>query len=429
MKTWKNWAGIVRCQPREILKPASLDELAEIVYGRAKAGHAIRVVGSGHSYNDIVSTNGTLISLDNMQDIEMIDQITNTATIWAGTKLRDIGKPLWEAGYAMINRGDTHAQSLAGAVSTATHGSGVKLGSVATQVAGLTLVTADGKIRDCSAESDAELFKAAQVSLGALGVIAKVRLRLLPRYHLHEVRRNLKLEPVLAEIENARQAHRHYEFWYWPDTERVSVRRRDMTTASITENVWSRFWEDIVLENWGLGLLSKLCDWFPTLADELSALSAKLDAQGEKVDRSYRVLATPRYVRLVEMEYAVPAEAGPECLREIKSFIDRSATPIYFPIQYRYVAADDAYLSPYYGRDSALIDLQQYIGLPYEDYFKAGEAIFKKYGGRPHWGKIHYRNAEELRELYPQWEKFHAIRRAVDPNGIFMNDYLRRVWA
>ncbi len=425
---WKNWAGNVQCRPAEIMKPASLNELAEAICSSAKAGRTIRVAGSGHSYNDIVSTNGVLISLDKIQGIENVDLTANTATVWAGTKLWRLGKPLWEKGLAMINLGDTHAQALAGAISTATHGSGIKLGNISTQVEGFTLITADGKIRECTRQDNPELFNATQVSLGALGVIAKVRLKLLPRYHLHEIRRKMKLEPVLAEIDKAIQAHRHYEFWYWPDTDRVSVRTRDMTAAPVTENVLKRFWEDIVLENWGLIVISKLCDLIPALADELSLLTARLDTEGEKVDRSYHVLATPRMVRLVEMEYAVPAEAGPECLREIKRFIDKSEVPINFPIQYRYVAADDAYLSPYYGRDSALIDLQQYIGLPYEEYFKAGEAIFKKYRGRPHWGKIHYRTASELRELYPNWDCFHAIRKSLDPNGMFMNDYLRRVW-
>ena len=428
MKIWKNWAGVVQCQPAEILKPASIDELTEMIYSRAKAGHSIRVVGSGHSYNDIVSTKGTLISLDKIQGIEDIDSTAQTATILAGTKLRSLGKPLWQAGYAMINLGDTHAQSLAGAISTATHGSGIKLGSLSTQVVGLTLITADGKIHECSAEREPELFKAAQVSLGALGVIAKVRLKLLPRYNLREIRRNFTIDSVLAEIDKAIHMHRHYEFWYWPDTERVSGRMRDLTEAAITENAFKRFWENIVIENWGLGLISKLSQFIPALADELSWLSARLDSEGEKVGRSYHVLATPRLVRLVEMEYAVPAAVGPECLREIKKFIDRSEIPMNFPIEYRYVAADDVYLSPYYGRDSALIDLQQNIGLPYEEYFKAGEAIFKKYDGRPHWGKIHYRSSSELRDMYPRWEEFQAIRRSVDPGGIFMNDYLRRVF-
>jgi FAD-linked oxidoreductase len=426
-KPWKNWAGNVQCSPAELVTPSSLEELVEVVRTHAKRGRSIRVAGSGHSYSSIVSTNGTLISLRKLQGIEAIDQKALAATVLAGTKLRALGDPLWNHGLAMVNLGDTHAQALAGAISTATHGSGIQLGSISTQIAGFTLVTAAGELLECSPQQEPEIFKAAQVSLGSLGVIAKVRLKLLPRYHLREIRCKSDLESVLAGIGKSIHAHRHYEFWYWPDTARASVRIRDTTNAPITENALTRFWEDIVYENLALWLVSALSDLIPSLADDFSRLSARLDAESQKVDRSYRILATPRRVRLTEMEYAVPAEAGPDCLREIKSFIDKSDIPINFPIQYRYVAADDAYLSPYYKQASALIDLQQYISLPHVEYFKAGELIFKKYGGRPHWGKIHYRTAAELRELYPMWDKFHEVRRRLDPHHVFMNDYLREV--
>ncbi len=425
---WKNWAGNVQCRPAELLKPSSLDELVEVVRTHVKRGRTIRVAGSGHSYNTIVSTNGTLLSLDKLQGIENIDQKANEATVFAGTKLHALGDPLWKHGLAMANLGDTHAQALAGAISTATHGSGIQLGSVSTQVVGFTIVTAAGELLECSLQHEPEIFKAALVSLGALGVIAKIRLKLLPRYHLREVRGKRDLESVLTDIDKSIHAHRHYEFWYWPDTASASIRMRDMTDAPMTENAFTRFMEDMVVENGALWLVSALSSLIPALADDFSRLSAKLDTEGEQIDRSYRILTTPRLVRLTEMEYAVPAAAGPDCLREIKKFIDKSDIPINFPIQYRYVAADDAYLSPYYKQNSALIDLQQYIGLPHEEYFKAGEIIFKKYGGRPHWGKIHYRTAEELQELYPMWDKFHEIRRRLDPDNVFINDYLRRVF-
>lgn len=425
--TWKNWAGNVRCRPVRLLKPSSIEEVIEVVRTGIKDGHTIRVAGSGHSYSPIVSTDGILLSLDKLQGIENVDPKTNEATVLAGTKLRSLGNLLWDQGMAMSNLGDTHAQALAGAISTATHGSGITLGSLSTQVAGFTLVTAAGELLECSPQQHPEIFKAAQVSLGALGIIVKVRLKLLSRYKLREVRRQRDLESVLAEVGKSIREHRHFEFWYWPDTSRVSVRARDITDAPITETAFSRFMEDIVFENGALWLFSVMSDMIPSLADTISRLSAKLDTEGENVDRSYRILATPRLVRLTEMEYAVPVEAGPDCLHEIKAFIDQSDVPINFPIQYRYVAADDAYLSPFYKQDSALIDLQQYIGLPNEEYFKAGEAIFKKYGGRPHWGKLHHRTADELRELYPMWDKFHEIRRSLDPNNVFMNDYLRRV--
>jgi FAD/FMN-containing dehydrogenase len=326
----------------------------------------------------------------------------------------------------MENLGDTHAQALAGAAATATHGSGIGLGSISSQVVGLTLVTARGELVECSEEQEAELFRAARAGLGCFGVVTRLRLRVLPRYRLAMRTRNEDLDTVLAELPD-RLGHRHFEFWYWPDSRRVLSRTTDMTELPPTENAVLRFVKQIVVENGGLLLLSVAARAIPGWADDVSRIQARLGAREDKVDRSYRVLATPRLVKLVETEYSVPAASGPDCLREIKAWLDESDVPVSFPIQYRYVAAEDPYLSPCHGRDSALIDLQQFRGMPHRDYFAAGEAIFKRYDGRPHWGKLHTRAAGELRSLYPMWDEFQAVRRRWDPEGVFMNDHLRRL--
>jgi FAD-linked oxidoreductase len=424
--SWRNWTGNVRCTPAAIVRPRSEDEVAVAVRRAAAAGQNVRIAGSGHSYTEIVSTSGTLLSLEHMRGILAVDAERSEATVWAGSRLRSLGDPLWGRGFAMENLGDTDAQSLAGAISTATHGSGIELRSLSSQVVGLTLVTATGDVVECSGEREPELFKAARVGLGCLGVITRVRLRLQPRYMLSMTMRREELEAVLSDVEE-RLRSRHFEFWYWPDTGRISTRTTEVTDARDTESRVGRFLQGVVVENAGLWAVNSIAKAVPASADAVSRLQAALAPAGERIDRPYRILATPRLVKLVETEYSVPAEAGPDCLREIKAWIDRSHVPISFPIEYRYVAAEDSFLSPYYGRASAMIDLQQFKGMPYHEYFLAGEEIFRRYDGRPHWGKLHTRTADELRPLYPDWDRFREVRRRWDPEGLFMNDYLRRV--
>jgi FAD-linked oxidoreductase len=424
--TWRNWSGNVRCTPAAVVRPRSEDEVAVAIRRAAAAGQNVRVAGSGHSYTEIVSTSGTLLSLERMSGIVSLDAERSEATVWAGTRLRSLGDPLWERGFAMENLGDTDVQALAGAISTATHGSGIELRSLSSQVVGLTVVTATGEVVECSEEREPELFKAARVGLGCLGVITRVRLRLQPRYLLSMTMRHEELETVLGDI-HERLRSRHFEFWYWPETGHVTTRSTNVTDGPVTQRATRRFLQGIVLENAGLWLVNSVARAAPASADAISGLQARLAPAGERVDRPYRLLATPRLVKLLECEYAIPAEAGPECLREVKAWIDRSHVPISFPIEYRYVAADDSFLSPYYGRRTVMIDLQQFKGMPYHEYFLAGEEIFRRYEGRPHWGKLHTRTAAELRDLYPEWERFQEVRRRWDPDGLFMNDYLRRV--
>ena len=425
-KKWSNWSGNVRCEPAEIKQPRTEQDVAQVVTAAKKAGRTVRVAGSGHSYSPIAGTDGTLISLERLRGIEHVDTERREVTIRAGTHLREIGDPLWERGFAMRNLGDTDAQALAGAVATATHGSGITLGSLSSQVVGLTLVTAAGELVGCSEEKEPELFRAARVGLGCFGVVTRVRLRVEPRYRLLMNTKTEDLDTVLEEIDE-RLKHRHFEFWYWPDTEKAVSRTSDITDAPITENALERFFKRVVVENAGLWVMSSIARLVPAWADDVNRLEARLSPAEARVDRVYRLLATPRYVKLLETEYSVPAEDGPSCLREVKEWLDRREVPVSFPIEYRYVAAEDSYLSPYFGRDSALVDLQQFKGMRYREYFEAGEEIFKRYGGRPHWGKLHSRVAEELRPLYPMWDRFQEQRAKWDPDGVFANDYVRRV--
>jgi FAD-linked oxidoreductase len=425
MARWANWAGTVSCQPAEIAMPRSLEEIATIVRASANAGRPVRAVGSGHSYSPLVETNGTVLSLDKFQGIEAVDTTAGEVTVLGGTILRSIGPLLKGHGLAMANLGDTDAQSLAGAISTSTHGSGISLGSVSTQVVGLTLVTATGDVIECSRERDTDIFRAAAVSLGTLGIIAKVRLKVQPAYRLSRTQANRPLAQVLDEIDDLVTRNRHFEFWSFPYTVQVSTRTSNPTQEKADVSNLKRFWETIVVDTAGLWLMSQAGRLSSSISRGIARLASRLNSQGTSVDDSFRILATPRYVKLTEMEYAVPAAAGPQCLREVLQFIESAGIHVNFPIEYRYVAADDLFLSPFFERDSALIDVQQFDGMPYETYFRGCEAIFRRYNGRPHWGKIHYRDQSELRAMYPGWEEFNRIRRQLDPGGAFMTPYLR----
>lgn len=422
---WSNWSGIVSCQPAELARPASLQELCDTVRRVRDAGGTLRVAGSGHSFSPLVATDGTLVSLDRLSGVVGVDPLAAQATVRAGTLVRDLGPPLASYGLALHNQGDIDAQTLAGAIATGTHGTGITLGSMSTQVAGLALVTADGEVVECSAQQDGDLFDAARLSLGVLGVVALVRLQLRPSYRLIEVKDKLPLEECLADAETHATLHRHFELFWFPHSDRVAIKTLDETATPPNASRLKRVVVDLLFENAAFWLVSEACRLRPSWSPAVSRLCSRLISRGERVDASYRIFPSPRLVRFNEMEYAVPAGRGPDCLRELRAVFEREGRCVHFPVEYRYVAADDIWLSPFHGRDSAVIAVHTYRGMPYEDFFAAAEAVFRNHRGRPHWGKCHRLRAAELAALYPRWEDFGALRRRLDPSGVFLTPYLR----
>lgn len=423
-KEWSNWSGSVRFRPKRILYPASVEEVAGIIRQAADERRKIRVVGSGHSFTPLVPTDDILLSLDRLRGLEEVDIERRLVTVRAGTKLKELGELLHEHGLAQENLGDINAQSIAGAISTGTHGTGMDFGILSTQVAALTLVNAGGEVIECFPDRNPELFKAAQVSLGALGVIVRVTLRVLPRYRLHYRSRRMPLMECLNQLDRYRREHRHFEFYWFPHTDRVQVKLMDETDqAASTGGLWSRF-SKLFLENGAFWLLSETARLFPRLCPSISRLSAWGVPTVEEVGDSHRVFATLRLVRFNEMEYALPAEKLPEVVLEMRETIRRLRIAVHFPIECRYVKGDDIWLSPAYGRDTAFVAVHMYRGMPHEAYFSAMEAIFRRHGGRPHWGKMHSLEARELSRLYPRWNDFCRIRDEQDPEGRFLNSHL-----
>lgn len=424
---WSNWSGSVQCNPKEIKTPSSQEEILSIINNCAEQKSTIRVVGSGHSFTGLVGTQGTIISLDLLQGLENIDTEKKTATVLAGTKLKSLGELLLSNNLAQKNLGDIDVQSIAGAASTGTHGTGVTLGSVSTQILEITLITAKGEIMVCSENQNKDIFKAAQVSLGTLGIITKIKLQLVPAYKLKYVRTKANLDDCLNNIEKHKSENRNFEFYWFPHTNGVQMKTLNITDEEPTKSSFMKYFNDMVLENGAFKVLSELCRLFPSLCKRVSKISAAAVSTGVDINYSTKIYATPRLVKFQEMEYNLPAEKAVEALNEMRDCINAANFKVHFPIEVRFVKADDMYLSPAYQRDSVYIAVHMYKGMEYKTYFDAMETIFKKYNGRPHWGKMHTRTAKELSQLYPMWNKFQEIRNELDPKGLFMNDYLKKL--
>ena len=399
--SWSNWSGSVTCQPQTIAAPTSEAELIALVE-QAAARQSVRVVGTGHSFVPLCASTGLLLTTDALQGIVSLNPSALQATVWGGTKLHQLGEPLLAAGMAMKTMGDIDRQSIAGAISTGTHGTGPHLGSLSTQVVGLRLVTATGDVLECSPAKDAAVFKAAQVSLGMLGIISQVTLQLLPAYRLHEKTDPMPFEVCMAQLDDLIAANRHFEFFWLPQDDVCAVKTLNPTTAEPETAAGSP----------------------PSTSSE--AIARYLNQ--ERIDYSPRIIPSTRDIRFNEMEFAVPAEVGPECLREVRQLMQTTFPAVKWPVEYRTLAADDIYLSPAYGRETVTISIHQAYDLPYQEFFNAAEAIFRRYQGRPHWGKHHSYTGPELQASYPMWEPFQAIRRRLDPDGRFLNHYLRSIF-
>jgi len=418
----------VRCTPRRLLTPQTEDELAATIASAQGPDLPIRAVGSGHSYTPLVETTGTILSLDALQGILDVDPALAQATIRAGSKLKTLGEPLRVRGLALQNQGDVDYQALAGALGTGTHGTGVSLQSLSAHAVGFRLVLADGTTLDCSPTQSPEVFRAAQVSLGTLGIVTRIRMQLRPAYRLRDEMRVTPLEEALAALPELLPKHRHVELWWFPYAEDVTLRIMSETQDPPRDSPVARWLQEVVVDTWLLFLVAELTRWAPGTSPAVSRLTARMSGAPPYVDHGYRVFATDRFVRAKEMEYAVPAADGPTCLRAIRDSVRAHRPQAFFPIEYRYVAADEIPLSPFYRRDSAVLSVHQYAPVPHDPYFAETEKILLGFGGRPHWGKLHTLTAERLRPMYPEWEGFHAVRRRLDPEGKFLSPYLRRLF-
>jgi len=430
---WRNWAGTATATPARWAQPRTEAEISAAVKDAAAAGLQVRALGSGHSFTPAAATAGLALDLSLWTGITAADTQTGLVTVRSGTTLRALNAAAAEFGLALANLGDIDAQTIAGALSIGTHGTGERLGGLATQVEALDLVLADGSLVTCSASDRPELFAAARVGLGAVGVITAVTLRCVPSFTLAADERPMPVEQVIEQFDSLAAANDHFEFYWFPYGRQALVKRNNRLAPggrapSARMPGWRRVWEFEVMENAAFGTLCRLGRAVPRLIPKLNRLSSAALSARSYTDASYRVFVTPRRVHFVESEYAVPRESLADVLGELRRAVPRLAEPVMFPVEVRVAAADDIWLSTGYGRDTAYVAIHQYTGLPYRAYFDLFESVVAEAAGRPHWGKMHSLDAARLGPLYPRFDDFRQVRAQVDPEDRFGNPYLNRVF-
>lgn len=427
MKAFQNWSGDVKSYPKEWLFPEGEADIIRIVKSAAEQRKKIRVVGSGHSFTALVHSDSILVSLDKFAGIVSLDKEKLQATVKAGTKIHTLGKLLWAEGMALENQGDIDKQSIAGALSTGTHGSGVNLGTLATQIRGIRMITANGEILECSETQNPEIFKAAQISMGMLGIITHLTLQLVPAYKLDYKASKISVNDCLSQLSSLKK-NRNFEFYYFPYTEVAQLKIMNETQAMPQPYGIANYLSDMVLENGIFQILSTISKYIPGTTIGISKLAGIGASSASRKCWSYDAYPTARLVRFHEMEYNIPAENFEAVFREVKNCIEKNRFRVHFPLECRFVKSDDIWLSPAYKRESAYIAAHSYQGMPYKEYFGALEEIYQHYGGRPHWGKLHTCTKEYLSQNYPMWDKFKSMRENLDAQGVFLNGYLETLF-
>jgi L-gulono-1,4-lactone dehydrogenase len=425
--TWQNWAGTATADPARRYWPRNAEAIADSVKDAAAAGLIVRALGSGHSFTPAAASSGAALDLSGWTGVISADADSGLVTVRSGTTIQQLNAALDVLGLAMPNLGDIDAQTISGAISTGTHGTGARLGGIATAVAELELVLADGSVVSCSAQQRPDLFAAAQVSIGALGVISTVTLKCVPAFGLSADERPMPLDEVLERFGELAASNDHFEFYWFPYGKNALVKRNNRGTELPPMPGWRRFFEYEVMENAAFGALCRTGRTVPALIKPLNRFAASTLSKRAYSATSHQVFVTPRRVRFVESEYAVPRESILDVLSELRAAVPRLGHPVMFPVEVRVAAADDIWLSTAYGRDTAYVAIHQYVGLPYQEYFRAFESITAAAGGRPHWGKMHTRDAAQLAELYPRFADFLRVRDEVDPERRFANPYLEQV--
>ncbi|WP_330356560.1 D-arabinono-1,4-lactone oxidase [Streptomyces chartreusis] len=426
--TWRNWGGTVAARPAREVAPASVEELAAAIRRAAEDGLKVKAVGSGHSFTSIAATDGVLIRPQLLTGIRHIDREAGTVTVEAGTPLKRLNVALAREGLSLANMGDIMEQTVSGATSTGTHGTGRDSASIAAQIKALELVTADGSVLTCSEKENPEVFAAARIGLGALGVVTAITFAVEPIFLLTAREEPMPFARVLAEFDELWTENEHFEFYWFPHTGSTNTKRNNRSAGPEKPVGQLAGWfEDELLSNGVFQVAQWVGRAVPATIPAIAQVSSKALSARTYTDIPYKVFTSPRRVRFVEMEYAVPREAVVETLRELKVMVERSGLRVSFPVEVRTAPADDITLSTASGRDSAYIAVHMVKGTPFQRYFTSAERIFTAHEGRPHWGKIHTRDAEYFAGVYPRFEEFTALRDRLDPDRLFQNDYLRRV--
>ncbi len=428
--TWQNWARTEKVRPQLVEYPNTIEAVRRSVRSAAGRGRPVKAVGSGHSFTGIAVAPGTLLDLSDLSGLVSVDRERARARLLAGTRLHRIPALLAPYGLAMTNLGDIDRQSISGAISTGTHGTGAQFGGIATQIVAATLVTADGELLTIDEDNEPGILPAVALSLGALGVLVDVTVQCIPAFVLEAVERPEPLDAVVDDLISRAMAVDHFEFYWFPHTDIALTKtntRRAADTATKPLSAVAKTVDDILIGN---GVHQAVCSVgraVPALVPGINRLSAKVWGDRTFSDASHRVFATSRGVRFREMEYAVPVENLAAAFRDVQRLIAENDWRIEFPVEVRVAAADDLWMSTATGRASGYIAVHRYWKTDPTAYFAAVEDVMLGHGGRPHWGKMHSLDATVLRERYPRFDDFIALRDRLDPDRLFRNPYLRRV--
>ena len=425
---WRNWAGTYAVTPAQIRQPSSVREVVAEVRRAAQEDLSVKAVGAGYSSNDIAVTRGVMLDLSKMSGILSVDKESMLVTVGAGTTLRDLNRDLWKLGMSISCLGNLDVATIAGAIATGTHGTGRRFGGLASQVRGLQMVTADGQVLECSIDQHPELFAAARVSLGALGIITSVTLQCEPAFVLQSVEAPADYDDLL-EVLAKLELRDHFEFLWFPHTRRVltKVQTRLPADTPLRPKSAARAWYDDKVLGSVFSGMNRLSATWPGLTGKVNRAATKALPERSYTDQAHRIVTGSGRVVFRQMEYAVPRRSLAHVLDEIDGWLQRSGEQITFPVEVRLPAPDNIPLSPAFGRETCWVAVHQYYRRPHDTYFGAVEAIAREVDGRPHWGKLHYRTAEDLAPAYPLFDEFLTVRDTYDPERRFGNDYLRRV--
>ncbi|MGW2093834.1 D-arabinono-1,4-lactone oxidase [Promicromonospora sukumoe] len=442
---WTNWARNVSAEPARQEQPASEEELSDAVRRAVKDGHTVRAVGAGHSFMPAAATDGVQLNLDHLDALHRVERDPDTGhalvTVGAGMRLHQLNRILAERGLAMQNLGDIDRQSVAGAISTGTHGTGARFGGLATRVRALTVVGPDGDVVRAAPTERHDLFEASRLGLGATGVLSTVTVEAVPAFDLYAVEEPWPLDRVLEELDDLVAGSDHFEFYWFPATRRALTLRNTRVDPGVSAGpglahglrkaagACRSFLDEELLSNALFGTVNRVAALVPAATPTLNAISARALRARRYTAPSHHVFCTHRRVRFREMEYAVPRAAVVGVLNQLDAWQRATGENVPFPVEVRFAPADDVWLSTAYGRETAYVAVHQYWRLPYARYFDAAEQIFTAAGGRPHWGKMHTRDAGYLAGQYRRFEDFRRAREAADPQGVFANPYTQRVFA
>lgn len=402
--TWTNWVGNQSFSPSVLAAPRDEDEVAAVVTRAAERGLGVRVAGAGHSFTPVVQTDGVLLDLSALTGVVHTDVAAKRATALAGTRIRDFYDPLWAVGLALRNQGDIDTQQIAGAVATGTHGSGTGYTSLSGVVRGLRLVTATGAVRDIG-EDDLDLLHAAQVSVGMLGVVTRLELEVTDAYRLREQVGLRPWDDVMEHWDELVSRHRHFGFFWLPTEESGALYNLDGHGEVLADQCYVKVYDEVG----------------PDVPDDGTV--------GRRVDRCYRIFPMVYDPNFHELEYFVPLERAPEALQAMRELMLASLPDSIYPLEVRTVGADDAFLSSQHRTDTVVISVSGTPGTDYWAYLRSVDALLAGFGARVHWGKLHFLTPERLHELYPRAGDFIALRRELDPEGMFLNDHLRPLFA